>query len=641
MALTLSSVFEVVTIVCRQDTGLPYLVEWRLDDVTSTVGLVNFGWSLGSLDVVNADWAVLRDIYESSSGFVDADGNVVVPTVRNFIHGTTPESMEEFGSFNPLHEGSYEQWLKSRQVEGILLQGTSRVGSGLLEIRHKGVGYIPVADQPVGDAYDYPVSDWIVAQIGDAFHLSLLVPYELTIDTVDKLNAYYPVQAMLSWLEAIRVAGTGLTVAPDITNASSFSGRTFAFRQQESDSEDLQFVLGSSPSIILDDIEGSYTRVMMNFELDTSNTVTLDVPAISIYMADVAIGTISTVGLLIDPNHGNSDVPYRTRKIIGPGRRSVEFISDTLVYTGRDPTMGMYRLPMAPGYGRSATWAYLDKNTAGQGYVPVNPSIDTVHLDNTVTGDLRFLDPTRHVISTNTHRVYTVHNIGTASRNIRDWNNDLIISLESSQSVQFLMSLEVNGDGELIVLHPPNRHYKIFDSNPGHLGDSPYFTDGSSLYRIVPLDNPGEYIDIDSFQRGDGSTLAAGAHVWADEEDWDFPEILEILKNGWLDINVGFDIELTSGVTGSIDTWNGARIYHQRGSALPTILVSSTKPAVSGAGAREQYYANWRVEVQTGDKVFFVFRYRTATNISWENVRVGLSYMIATLEPRIRVEYTA
>ena len=259
--------------------------------------------------------------------------------------------------------------------------------------------------------------------------------------------------------------------------------------------------MGSTPSIILDDIEGSYTRVTINFGLAPGNTAALDVPAISVYIADVATGTISTVGLLIDPNHGNSDVPYQTRKIIGPGRRSVEFISDTLVYTGRDPTMGMYRLPMAPGYGRSATWGYLDKNLSGQGIVPVNPSFDTVHLDDTVMGDLKFLEPNRHIISTNTHRLYTAHNIGTASRNIRDWDDDLLIALEPGQSVQFLMSLEANGDGELLALNPPNRHYKVFDNNLGSLGNRPYFTDGNQEYRIVTLDG-AEYIDVDCLPSG-------------------------------------------------------------------------------------------------------------------------------------------
>ena len=187
---------------------------------------------------------MLQGIYASTVGFLDADGNAITPKAIFFLHGNTAESLDEFGSFNPFQPGSYERWLKTREIDGILTQGTSRATSGLLEVRHRGVGFIPEADQPEGDAYDYPVSDWTVAQVGNNFHLSLLVPYELTIDTVAKLNSHYSVQAMLSWLEAIRIAGSGVTVSPDITSPASFSGRTFAFRQKTSDSVDLEFYLG-------------------------------------------------------------------------------------------------------------------------------------------------------------------------------------------------------------------------------------------------------------------------------------------------------------------------------------------------------------------------------------------------------------
>ena len=636
MALTVNSAVTEIEIRCNRNR--PDYITWVLDDGTNTRGVLNFGSDLSYVNINSSDWQILRDIYASNAGFVDSNGDSVTPLVRFFTHGTTPESLEDFGLFNPLHEGSYEQWVKNLRVDGRFVQGLSETDHGFLEVRHRGVGFIPEADKPIGNAYDYPVSDWSVAQESTNFSLNLLVPYELEIDTVNDLNAFYSVQAMVSWLEAIRVSGSGTTVGSDITTATSFSSRIFAFRQKESDSADLRFQLLLAPS--LNDIEGNYTRIALHFELATDNTAVLDVEAIGIYLADVAVGTISTEGLLVDPNHGNTDVPFHTRKIIGPGRRSLEFISDTLVYTGRDIASGMYRLPVAPSYGRSATWDSLEKNSSGHGLVPIQPSIDTIHLDDTVAHFVRFREPSQHLISTNTHRVYTFHNIGTSSRNINDWNNNLLIALEPGQSVQFLVSLEANGDGEILALHPPNRHYKCYDNNVGDIGSIPFFTNGSELYRLIPIDTNIEVVDTDAFRRGTGVALASGNHVWADETDWDFPEILEILRNGWVNITVGFGISLNNSVTGSIAEWNGIRIFHQRGNNPPSALVSNTKPAISGAGTQETYYANWRFEAQEGDKVFFVFRYRDNTNISWSNVIVGSSYMIASIEPVIRREYS-
>ena len=132
-----------------------------------------------------------------------------------------------------------------------------------------------------------------------------------------------------------------------------------------------------------------------------------------------------------------------------------------------------------------------------------------------------------------------------------------------------------------------------------------------------------------------------GAHAWADETDWDFPETLEILRNGWLNFSAGFGIVLTDGVTGSIATWNGIRLFHQRGSAPPTELISATQPILSGAGSRENFYVNWRTEVLAGDVVFFVYRYRDGTTIDWDNVRLTISFMVLSIEPRIRSEYVA
>ena len=641
MALTINSVFTNVTISCDRSDGIPDAILWYLDDDNNTRQSIYFGAHSEIIDTGNSDLVALQSIYASTDGFLDGDGNSIIPMVIGFSQGTTPESLDEYGSFNPLREGAYEQFVKNLRVQGKITQGLSQADHGFLEVRHKGLGFIPEPDKPEGDAFDYPVSDWSVAQEGDDFSLSLLVPYELEIDTVSKLNDFYSVQAMVSWLEAIRVSGSGTTVGSDITADGSFTSRTFTFRQKESDTADLRFSLRTTPSIILNTIEGNYTRVSLHFEPATDNTVMLDVEAIGLYIADEAIGTISTVGLLVNPNHGNSNVPYQTNKIIGPGRRSLEFISDTLVYTGRDISSGMYRLPIAPGYGRSATWAYLEKNSSGHGLVPIQPSIDTIHLDDTVINDVRFREPTQHVLSTNTHRVYTFHNIGTVSRNINDWNDDLLIALEPGQSIQFLVSLEANGDGEILALHPPNRHYKAYDNNVGSIGDIPFFTDGNQLYRLIPIVGNEEYIDTDAFRRGTGVELAIGNHVWEDESDWDFPEILEVLRNGWVNATAGFDISLDDDVTGSISTWNGIRLFHQRGTSLPTALVSNTKPTVSGAGTRETYYVNWRFEAQEGDKIFFTFRYRDGTNIEWDSVRVGSSFLIVSIEPVIRREYSA
>ena len=125
MALTLTSRFNGVSIAFDLGLGDPILstVQWRLsDDESGTiVGFEFFGRPPISGEPGYDDLVILQTIFASSDGFRDIDGNSVPVIVRRFPYGTTTDSIEEYGYYNPLDASSYDRWLRTRQIQGAFL----------------------------------------------------------------------------------------------------------------------------------------------------------------------------------------------------------------------------------------------------------------------------------------------------------------------------------------------------------------------------------------------------------------------------------------------------------------------------------------------------------------------------------------
>ena len=102
---------------------------------------------------------ILQDIYASDDGFLDADGDEVVPRVQNFPHGRTLEALEKYGSFNPFVEGAYDDWLAAQEIRGVEAEGatverdaTTNKPSIVYEGDVKTAGFTPESD-----TFDYPL----------------------------------------------------------------------------------------------------------------------------------------------------------------------------------------------------------------------------------------------------------------------------------------------------------------------------------------------------------------------------------------------------------------------------------------------------------------------------------------------------
>ena len=154
MALTSSSRFDRVKVSRNSRYPGSGLNIW-VDDGSK------YGWDLkidGLSGNSQSELEVVQDIWASSDGLRDTDGNAVAIEMSRFHSDITDvDDLEDHGYPNPLLEGSYERWLNTvLNVEGHFLKTSevevdSDTGRSLLAL----AGDIGTSYRvPDGDNYD-------------------------------------------------------------------------------------------------------------------------------------------------------------------------------------------------------------------------------------------------------------------------------------------------------------------------------------------------------------------------------------------------------------------------------------------------------------------------------------------------------
>ena len=154
----------------------------------------------GSDDLANLE--VLQDIWASDDGFQDADGNAVVITLGRYAFGTTLDSLEEHGWWNPLHEGSYERWIDDQLIRGAHVREATyseHATTGRPAITSS-IDDIPVFRNPGTETFDYSLSDWDISQFSATrliFRLNFTQDDAVNSSNVDEQEGRISIHSMV------------------------------------------------------------------------------------------------------------------------------------------------------------------------------------------------------------------------------------------------------------------------------------------------------------------------------------------------------------------------------------------------------------------------------------------------------------
>ena len=631
--------FSHVQIVFESLYPGPSYIYCRLDDTEETrlnVVLQNNLPPSGTDEEANL--AVLQTFYGSTDGFLDADGNTVEPFVTGFQHGTTPESLTNFGHWNPLDADGWDQLEHRRQMIRHLNAGNNADRALAAWVMNFGLKF---GDVEVEGTVNQNLGEVInVRQVAaSSFELSLF--YDIA-DRVTYPNFHQQLKnkALLAWLESIR-QGTPVVASGFTNSASLYSGVSLRNYSDMEGSFDLDFSitnLGTIRQFIGEDL----FLVGVDFTCGTSVTLTSEIIAnirtlLEARDIEVADGTTTFVKPPVDMP------PFRMG--------SAEFINlgSTVALKVKGPKGEPYVLPLTGRFGVTFPWDELG-GTGTERTFTTNRVVDTVHVGEVYNSRL-ILPPARELVQNNgEYRVIAVHNIGEDSDGYcqvqggPDEDGDYSPTEEflrayPHEELEFRIGLTRAGKEEVVALNPPVRHLQL-DVNASSFPDLTDFTEfdwaqGGSTNRIFLIHYSSTVsIDADAFDLGSGTPPTGTPDFETGVTDWDITGTAEVLLDGVLNVFADFGLRLAA--SGSIGRWSGIRLYLIRGTTLIE-LDNVPYEALTGETSSRFYRARRRYRVRKGDRIGVFFRDRggTDTTIALSDVDLEGGKLDMWLEPQL------
>ena len=597
--------------------GVIDYIQWVLDDTDDSRGyIVTISYPTSGQYLT--DLGILQDIYESSDGFRDADGNAITPTVRGFPYGTTVESLDEFGSYNPLREDAYEQYQDSLRIQGAASRGVVKhEGSGDDERIEQTIGHIVVPKQAAGSTYDWPLRRWnTVERSSTQVQFSLSIDTDDNINSASKLSALPAVKAFLSYMESVRSGGSEVGTA--VLENATWTSREFHIRQESSDTDDLELTWAGFRTVVGGN--NRYELVQLRFFLTTSSEA-LNI----VELAKTIIGETGTIqtsdALMIAPPVGHLDTPIVAREIDLGNEKALISRNNGLFYRGRNPHDARpNEVPLMSGTGFIYPFNSLRFiNTKRQ--VSNDPFVLGAYFSENETADdiIQLMLPSNFVESPASVRELQLHNFNSDfNLDVHLWgSNDRIVTVYPNEHIRFLLSLEEEGAGKLVDLHLPIRVMEHSGDFAGTFASLAVFEDGSDLMRPVRFGTgQNAFIHPDAFNIHSGGRPSAvnQGEILDYTGSWEFTGAWTVELGGLMLVDYQYELGV-GGVSANLSGENGPRLYRLRDGTLEA-QGELLKTVLSGNGGRKTYSYNHPYRVQAGDLFFFMHVYESGSGYS-------------------------
>lgn len=346
MALTTSSRFREIYIRAEDGKGGEQGdVSW--EDTNGVKGSWSWRFNLRA-EETTGDIAVLRQIFASAAGFLQADGTALT-NIR--IAGypkevTSLADIRDLGYYFPLEADSRANVFNERKLgadRGSLTTRSTDSATGRVQHRDE-VRRAPRPSTPTGSTVPHSTMDWRVHPLSAT---RFLFVSESSTLTAAAIATALRSQALISLLEGIRTAGPAVTQG-DLGNFDSGDtdgDRRWTFTQEGEDDLVLSYVNNSVG------VSGNLVTALVTMDV-VSGTFDQDrVEALNAWLADAT----PTVPAAANSDHepdGSFDLSYRQKESHYPGGNRVLF-EDEIPYAASRHR----RLPMVGVHGILKRWA--------------------------------------------------------------------------------------------------------------------------------------------------------------------------------------------------------------------------------------------------------------------------------------------
>ena len=457
MAFTTSSTIESVKLSFTQAYNRITLISVILDGTNPSPAYfdIPFRNDYNASSAISRGWfTTLQSIYGSSDGIENVDGDSVIPTVTGFPFGTTVESLEKHGYWNPLDADAWDRFTERYKYPGLFTRGFGTVetaASGREEV-HSEFGDVPQRGKPPGVSYDLSgvEAKVLVRQINSTrFEVAIgnLRHRELSTSDAD-INSVPETKFVREWLDAYLDSGGG--PGNNLFPASSIGGN----RVYDVHGQIFNVALATKSTL-----NGFLNEIQVFFDLDASS------PNDSINAGVIRSNiqterySITTTGLQLDPVRGAFDVAHRLDRLFLDTELFLLEHNSVPTWYVEDPISN--RQLLVPSLGNfTAIVDYDDLGViAGQPNTKNLPAwslAGIIHFTSAETedGNLRIQDLFPLLPSWQLEREYRVHNKNdTYSLNILDRDDVVIFTLNPNRDENLVIRVGLNeiGVGEVVL----------------------------------------------------------------------------------------------------------------------------------------------------------------------------------------------
>ena len=647
MALTTASRFSSVYITYT--FGLPIDVTANPDPfLSSNYVSINIGRGAPESGTQDAtDLGILQEIYGSTDGFRDADGNSITVIVRQGPDGITDaDDLEINGHLNPLSADSYERVANLKAVFGTFLQAASveeDSDTGRRDISIE-AGFIPTKRTSNSGAVQQSLEDWTASNVSGRLRVTIYALAGEQFDGTDLIADDPRIHAMALLLEANRTSGSAINFASGITLSTfhaSLAGRNFTLDQDiSSTTNNLVMTLSSSGR--------DPGALNLSFTITSGN---LSVSLMNELLANTTV-SIETEDAIEEPPFGNIAVRLKTERI---EFANGQFVSERGIPTWRVEGRSH---PMGGSYGKTIRLHNLILHDDGYHYFPWDDretvyDLRAVHIEDSLDVVVRLGAYDEMAASSGSQFSFDIHNAndhGGATVKVEDADGNDFITLLPQETFSVVTEQFTNGNGEIRSGQRIPRPLEVTaDDLYAVMNDQGYWEASSAYWaRAIPMPASDErasslVVAEDVFEFGT-ATIANGTNITADAFNLHIPESIKLKKaDGRLRYRLAAGVRAKPGTSG---THAGhIRLWRQRGGAGTNPITLINIPHGELGSEDEQY---WVIEfsdegehIEADDVLCAVDVYAKSSSRNPSNIEFISFSLTIYLDEEIVREYTA
>ena len=492
---------------------------------------------------------------------------------------------------------------------------------------------------PTGATYEQSLSDWNVVTIGgNEFRLFIDIDEDENVENGEADN-YPPVAGLVAWFDAIRMTGSAAvaTLGSSDDFGSAIGGsRVFRIPQTSAENVDVQLI---ASGVIYNDDNSKVTSLSADFREQNTSPASHNSATLATLLSNITQAIPSQEGA-IKGGFGSVNKPFYGRKWVGPHAEK-EWINGRLVAKG---TLYGQRYSSYESSSRGIIVPYskLPASPSPRRY-PAHPAVREVHFEasETAPGIIQLPTP-RELLRYSDNVMYgSLHNRNTTQTvTLQDFNSASVLTLNYDENIEFKVSFDSDGQGELLGVSVPERLQIARAGELGNMDDVGYFNYDASFWArvVVCPTNDADFVDLATDVFTLGSATFSNGSAWNAANAPAIRQSLTADKAGELHFIQTIDVELEG--DGTVAANHFIQLFRKRGDTMEDWGVPIQHDLLTGNNSTRTYRWENLGTVQAGDIIFPMFMYAKSSSANPGNLNVTNFHRSARLKPRINTVYT-